>query len=202
MITGTAPACASACLRALTSFLCSLIWLANVCACFVSNTHVEAQLADEQYWRHHGPNMWYGTLPHGDSVVGCNSGFLEAARIHDPSFDDKIEFPLPQPAYNPTADDLFIRFSRLVQMYQRTIKTFCATHPGHEHLFTPQFGRYKNRFGDMVEEGDGSSMPDLSEQSELKDMFTEYYPSGVAWGPGGVGHWYLFSMLHQEKVLM
>jgi hypothetical protein len=144
--------------------------------------------------------MWNGTLPHGLSV-GCDSGYLEAARIYDPSFDDIIEFPLPQPRYNPTADDLFIRFSRLVQMYQRTIKTFCETHPGHEHLFKPYFGTHVDKFGYTVE-GDGSSMPDLTARSELKGMFNEYYPSRGAGGRGGVGHWYLFSMLHSLQLLI
>jgi hypothetical protein len=132
--------------------------------------------------------MWNGTLPNGESVVDGNSGFLEEARIYDPTFDDMIDFPLPQPRYNPTADDLFIRWARLVQMYKRTIETFCKTHPGHEHLFTPIFGTHIDKLGFTVE-GDGSSMPDLTRQSELKDMFSEYYPSGGAWGRGGVGAW-------------
>jgi hypothetical protein len=151
--------------------------------------------------------MWNGRAPDG-TELGLHSGFIEDARIFDTSFDDLIDFPLSRPRYSPNDLDLYHIFSRLLEKYKGTIKKFIGASPDHAEFFKTYFLTNYMRSKDSQDPAQHDILPFdkrlalRKKELELKAMFNDYYPAGVAWGPGGVGHWYLFCMLHGLNVLI
>jgi hypothetical protein len=150
--------------------------------------------------------VWNGKDP--DGGLDC-FGWINGARIFHYSFDSTISWPLQRPQYSPTGNDLYNKFSGLVDQYKGTIEKFCSTSTDHEEFVKTYFmtDYDSDQVGWTVFEGEPPRLPLAKvsalreKENELMHMFDDYYPPGGALVPGGVGHWYLFRMLHRANVL-